>query len=414
MVPVRDFGLLIEQGGRESGRSGAQAHQAGLDYALDYFSEGMDIWLADQRAGNRSSDGIDPSEFDLRETCIGIMGYAAFSELADYRRPLTESAISAIDSTAFITLYDKVLSTLMAASYENPEFVLSRIIRTIPSNRRSENLGGYTDFKTAGDGSGVAVPEGMPIPYAEFGDKLQETPRTSKYFKNVAVTREAMFFNDGPQIQAKAQTIGDVLGKEKEYRHIDCFIGFVNNFTLNGTTYNTYQSASTWDNDHANEITDVWKAMIAAEGKLVNGKNLTNGEQAVFRGKDLIYPFELKELLAPALNATQFQQLTGANANRYVASNPLVGFRPLQHDMLKERIVTKGLANSTQAAKWWFLGDISKFMGYIENWKFDIIRAPANSHRSFTQHIVFELQAGEMGATAILEPQAMVRNKHAS
>jgi len=164
-----------------------------------------------------------------------------------------------VDVTAFLNVAGQVVHSRILESYSQEAFVVSKLVKTVPTRLDGEKIPGATPLP---DGAAEVHP-GMPYPSVGFGEDYIETPSTTKHGLIVPVTREAIFFDRTHLVLARAAEVGEVLGLNKEKRLLDLVIGKTNNYKWRGTTYDTYQAAAPWVNvKSGNELVD-WQNVDA-------------------------------------------------------------------------------------------------------------------------------------------------------
>jgi hypothetical protein len=105
---------------------------------------------------------------------------------------------------------------------------------------------------------------------------------------------------------------------------------------------------------------------------------------------------------------------TGSGAaTETLAPNPMrAAYSVFVSQLMKARIVASG-ETAANAAKWWFLGDLSEAFAYMENWPITVVRSPRQSEADFEQDIVLRWKASERGAAAVMEPRKIVKSYEA-
>jgi hypothetical protein len=101
---------------------------------------------------------------------------------------------------------------------------------------------------------------------------------------------------------------------------------------------------------------------------------------------------------------------TGTAANTSAtAANPLGNYRVFESRLAYRRVVASGIT-TTEAKKWWFIGDFDKALAYMENWPITVTQSSHNSEADFQSDIVVRFKASERGAAAVLNPRYIVKN----
>jgi hypothetical protein len=382
--------------------------------------------LAAHRAG--ASGGVSPDEFSLRDLAEQMIvdshgdpvGWSWVSEYCDPQRQISLSeATSAVDSTAFANITGQLVFSMVRQGYEQEEFVASRLVPNRPTRLSGEKIPGITRISDPGkDGSGtdgLIVKEGQEYPRYGFGEEYVETPVTTKRGLIVPVTKEAIFFDRTNLVTQRASEVGMVLGLSKEKRLLDVLIGVTNNYNYNGTSKNTFYSATDsndWVNHlDGNELSD-WSDIDNAEQLFAEMTDPATGEPIIMGGRVLLVPPYKAATARRIVTAVEVRETTGSSSQA-VGPNPLagMGIRVEASRQLYARLqATDGLAQDAATSKgYWFYGDPAKAFAYMQNWPIAVVQAPTNSDAEFLQDIVMQFKASERGAAAVMEPRAWTR-----
>ena len=189
---------------------------------------------------------LRPEDFSIRGLAEGLVpdGREWLDSLDPRRGGFVQEAGDAVDVTAFSNITGQIIYTKIMEAYQREEFVVSRLVETIPTRFDGEKIAGITGITD----DIQEIRPGMPYPALGFGEDYIETPSTTKRGFIVPVTKEAIFFDRTYQVLSRAAEVGEILGLNKEKRLLDLVIGVTNNYNWKGTTYNTYQTSSPWVN----------------------------------------------------------------------------------------------------------------------------------------------------------------------
>lgn len=375
---------------------------------------------------------LKPEDFSIRETAEAFLGEARVRAMDSMRGGgfLLEAGFDGVDVTAFSNITGQLVITAIMEAYQDESFVLSGLVRTIPTRLDGEKIPGIGKL---GDKAQVVQP-GMPFEHAGVAEDYIETPSTDKRGFIVPVTKEAIFFDRTNLLIDRCRDVGNSLGLNKEKRLLDVLIGHTNNYKWKGTTYDSYSVDGTTGDEAGTAIPSTINSL--ASNPLVDWTDFDNAEQlfanlldpntsepiAIVPKHVMVCP-AYSNVLKRILNATEIvygipsstsvQTLTkGGNLvpGTGLMGNPISGYTPFVSALMYRRLIATVEATAGNAKKWWFLGDFSKAIAYMENWPITVTQAPANSEAEFTQDVVLRFKCSERGAAAMLDPRYIVKN----
>lgn len=373
-------------------------------------------------------------EFSLRTLAEAIMGHEFVEEYYhpsggfDFSGMSMGIAEAAIHPTAFIDINTFNLATagLLQAEimegFNQPEFIGRNIVKIVPTRKNGDKLIGVARMGAVTSNAKGRQP-GEAHAEVGFGQAYQTTPETVEQALKCRVTREAVFFDITDQVMDEAR---DGVGRELSYGQekdiADCVLGVVNSYNRNGTSYNTYQTASPWINDHANPFSD--------ETDIDDARQLFVGMTDPESGKEIlvnaytILCMPARELkFRDQLMKTAVQIGTQLNSNfpsRYAMTasqiNTVGGgsytLQPLSAIWYNRATSADGLNLSASAAKeYWWLGDFQRAFQWRENWPLTPWIAAANELVMKDQGLVMVAGANYRGKAYVREPRYVTRNK---
>ena len=357
-----------------------------------------------------STKQLRPEDFSLRDLAEGLIpdGHEWVRTL-DPRSAGSVSLLEAgeaVDMTAFLNVAGQVVHSQIMESYTQEAFVVSKLVRTVPTRLDGEKIPGATPLP---DGAAEVSP-GMPYPSLGFGEDYIETPATTKHGLIVPVTREAIFFDRTNLVLSRAAEVGEILGLNKEKRLLDLVVGQTNNYKWRGTAYNTYQTAAPWVNVKAdNELVD-WRNVDAAEQLFADILDPHTNEPVLVSANTVLVMPAYRHAAHRIFNAPEVNYVDGASTS--TAANPLGRYRVHESRLAYRRIVAGG-TSSENVRKWWFLGDFRKAFAYMENWPITVTQSPPQSEADFNNDIVVRFKASERGAAAVINPRYVVKSYEA-
>jgi hypothetical protein len=141
-----------------------------------------------------------------------------------------------VDVSAFSNITGQIFYNRILEGWKNATLVSEQLTERVPTTLDGEKMPWLSHVISEGE----PIHPGMPYPEANFGERYVTTPSTTKYGLIVSVTKEMIFFDrTGQSLRAAGET-GFKLGYNKEKRVLNLVLGLINNYSLNGTTYNTY------------------------------------------------------------------------------------------------------------------------------------------------------------------------------
>lgn len=133
------------------------------------------------------------------------------------------------------------------------------------------------------------------------------------------------------------------------------------------------------------------------------------GEPVLVRGTTVLVMPAYRLAASRIFNAAQLTFTADGSGTTTVAANPLSNYGVYDSRLVYRRIVASGVASS-DAKKWWFIGDFRRAFAYMENWPITVTQAPVGSEADFNNDIVLRFKASERGAAAVLNPRYVIKN----
>jgi hypothetical protein len=309
-----------------------------------------------------------------------------------------------VDVTAFQNITGQLIYSTILDAYQQEAFIASKLVGTIPTKLDGEKIPGVARV----DDNVDEVAPGMPYPHLGFGEDYIETPSTAKHGFIVPVTREAIFFDRTHLVLARAAEVGEVLALNKEKRILDVVIGATNPYKSNGSSHNTYQTASPWINTIAtNELVD-WTDVDAAEQLFADMLDPNTSEPVLVRPTTVLVTPAYRHAAHRVFKAAEIAFTATGAETQTTAPNPLASYGVFDSRLMYRRIIASGEL-AADAKKWWFIGDFRRAFAYMENWPITVTQSPAGSEADFAQDIVVRYKASERGAAAVLNPRYVVK-----
>jgi hypothetical protein len=333
-----------------------------------------------------------------------------------------------VDSTAFSNITGQIMYTTILQAFENPMFVASSLVRTIPTQLNGEKIPGIGQI---GD-KAAETAEGMPYERAGLDEEYIETPTTRKYGFIVPVTKEAIFFDRTGVILDRARQVGEALGIKKEKLLMDMISGFGGGSTpafnyggkwkWKGTEYAVYNQTavdftSATKYFYVNELNETvladYSDIEEAELLLQQMQDPTTQEPiSLNANRTLLVVPNLRILAASILNPLETR--LGSAPVPFVAGSPVgdLGITMRSSIWLYRRLIDSGGELAADAAKTWLYGDFNRAFAWMQNWPITTSQAPTNAEAEFDRDIVQQFKASMRGAPAVLAPHYVVRSYH--
>lgn len=373
---------------------------------------------------------LRPNDFSLKEIALAFCGrnwYERLNPMAiNHYGPMNVmEAGEGVDVSAFSNITGQIFYNKILEGWRNATLVTDQIFDTFNTNLDGEKMPWLSHVIQEGQ----PIHPGMPYPEANFGERYITTPSTTKWGMIVSVTKEMIFFDRTGQAMRAAGETGYKLGYNKEKRNLATFLGLVNTYSLNGTTFNTYLTGPQSPPAYANSQTGVplvdYSSIQAA---------MTLASQIL--DPDTLNPLdniEIKDIFV--LPARLLHARALARATEYWATNPAFNsstpasppYGNLQmhspnpvgsYSVLTSNIAYQLLVNgsqvyapgytpvtSVQANDMWWTGDFKRSFTYMQNWPITVVQAPNQSIKEFEQDIVVRFKASERGTPAVMDPR---------
>ncbi len=389
--------------------------------------------------------GIAPEDFSLRDLAESLIVNRSDGQpvgaqfIQDYfagQGEYLQEAMGAVDTTAFVGVQGQILINRLLQSYEQEEFVLSRLIGSTPTVLNGERIPGVARPGDPGEDVSL-VKEGEPFKHLGFGEEYIQTPATDKHGFIIPVTREAVFFDRTGMVLQRAALAGEVLGLSKEKRLLGVLIGATNTYQekrkgdVAPVSLKTYYAADDdsprWTNHFdGNGLVDGTN-IDYAEQQFANVIDPNTGEPIVVGGRYILAPRAKLMTIQQILTASQQYRLTvpgAAQAPGLGGTTNWPGMFTVGDNILKGMGITFGVSQQLQAqlvaqlgltpstaTGYWFYGNLQKAFAYMENWPITVVQAPVNSEAEFNQDVPFRFKASERGVAAILDPRYIQRHR---
>jgi len=353
-----------------------------------------------------------PCDIELGRLWEELYGHHAYRDVkyGDGLATVVMEAGDAVMSGTFANITGQIVYSAVMEGYNSEPTVFSNLVRTVQSNKKTEVIPG---IGATGD-KGTVVPEGSEYPLVGLVEDWITTPEPKKRGMILPITKEAIFFDSTGMLLTTAGKIGEGQAANKERRVIDAIQGTVygsaadndHKFTRKGTSYLNYYASGGHGVDNLDSAASVladWTDIDRAWGYFGAMTDFNTGEPIEIVPKHLLVGY------ANLGTANQIVQAMSAPPQGAVGAAAQGVASPSHLQALGLQVVSS--ANFTArlaAAEDWFLGDIGKFVWYMQNWPVTVSKAPSNSHDEFHRDIVQQFKVSEKGAAVVVDPHYMV------
>lgn len=371
----------------------------------------------------------------LRDLTEGILGESWHTKLnpgmarkvalLESERSLLEAGTGPVVATDFIDVnaWTIVTSGLFEVSlleaWQNPDYISDKLMPPEPT----KTFGGKKVIGTGRVGD-VAEPRkpGMPTKRVQFGERWIQTPETQENALSIEVTQEAIYLDLTGEISKQAGDIGDWLRWRKEIRCIDTFIGVVNTYSYNGTSYNTYLSNGFYNNSLTGQELLHWTQWQTVLLTFRDMQDPTTGTRVRIKPNAVLVNLEklatARQVFAPSTQV-EYRDIPGSTTNpQYIrkSDNPYPGeVEIITSPLVYQRCTDASGLNlsATNAGKIWWAFESGKSgpMRYMQNWPLRTQTAAPNQLDMIDRGIVMFLKADERGVPSVWEPRKVVQNQ---
>lgn len=365
--------------------------------------------------------------------CFGDDTFAALrhgsaEDIAEFFDSVKREAAGAVSTAAFAAVNKAFAYSAFLEPYSYPEFVFSRLIPTTnlpPGQVKYLEIPGITNI---GDETDV-VEEGDPYPVAGVTDNIIRTPDVVKKGLRVEVTKEAIFFDRTGQVVQQCRDVGTALALKREKRCISAVVD-AGESKANGyyryrwgksntggfATIQTYGDSSgthNWDNLAASNAFNDFTNMNTAWQKLMDMTDPFTGERIYFPPKHVVVgpslAFNVPKVFAANITTATGGYPTTGNPSRSEYQNPVNTIVGPVTPVGTGSMIYEDINAAVSAATTWYLGDLTRAIGYLEAWAPRVDSMSTGTSADFERDIVMQFKVSEMGTYFTREPRAIVR-----
>lgn len=433
MIRKSDVRSLLESSGSPAAFKRRMFHLIGLCDAdgNPFRSPAGHAQVRDPKAENGAVlERLKPGEFSLAQLGRGVLGDDLFEDLFNPEsrklagmRSVLEAGEAAIGASAFanINAFTGVVAGLMEVSvlegWQNPQFIGDKLMPDEPSKifEGRKKIG----VSRVGDQAETREP-GMPTKRVQFGERWITQPRTVEKALACEVLQESVFLDLTGEVLREANDLGTWLRYHDELRRIDVFIGVTNNYNYKGTSYNTYLTSSTWDNDFSNELlheSDVEEVLI----KFRDMTDPDTGTRVMINPNTVLVQREkvrtARGLMGDLAYGTEYRSNDSAGTPMQIrtAAPAYTGqFEVLESPLVFQRCRDSDGLNlsAANAAKYWWMFEKGKAFVNVVNWPFRVQQAAPGQLEMIDRGVVLYVKADVRSQPWCIEPRKVVRCKN--
>lgn len=387
----------------------------GFAFALADLLEGRD------EAGTQVPK-IRAEDLSLRVLWEGLVGPVeetlAFAMRSSGRLNVIEMQ-EAVDSTAFTSATSVLIASKVIEGYQQPNMIGMELVTNMPSRLKQERVVGFTSLEGPQE-----VPEGMAYNESSFAEKYVTTD-TAKKGRILAITEEAIFFDQTGQVLVRAAQLGEQTRLEQEEVILAGVIdvgtatanGYKSVYRPSGTAETLYAAGN---NNYLSTATPLVDWTDVDEAMQYHAENVRDDRAAsserrpiMFFPRELLVARKLAGTAARILTATEQRSgdITTGTGQQVISGNPLrnitPGLRALSSPMLD---YLAGLTGSNyDDSDDWFLGDFKRQFFWQEIWPLQVLRARQDDDAAFRRDVVVQHKVRYFGGIFAAEERYVIK-----
>lgn len=322
--------------------------------------------------------------------------------------------------SAFLGSVTGLLDAAVLEGYEAPGYIIDELVEVRPVKTRQQKMIGIGRI---GDQSQRRNP-GDPYPFASFAERYQVTPETNQDALAIAVTFEAVAFDQTGLILEQANKLGDELALRKEFDGFQVIAGVVNPYNYKGSAYNTYLTSGNWINDGANVLVD-WANINVVEALFSRMTDQETSNRINVEWDTAIVAPSKTNTADYILNATMVRTGSDTGGTNYTqtygnGSRVKRQFKVLSSRYLDQLLTTSasdprnpGLGlTQTNADKYWWALKTGKGGAFYrnENWPLQVQQAAPNDFTMLNHKLLLAVFADQMHSYGVRDPRLVVRS----
>ena len=356
---------------------------------------------------------ISPGQFSLRRMAEAFVGHDWYDKMLP-SRTVRESAES-VSASLFTAITGQLLVNEIKDKYNLAAFLGDSLVTTIPvtnGNLTTQKVPYMSDVRDLGD----RLEEGELYPQTQFAGQYITYPAIEKYGKICAVSMEAIYSDLTTQILDSARSVGKYLALTREYNILKVVLGVTNNYSFNGTSYNTYLTTGLYTNTLATYTLTDWTSVNSLEQLFVNMLDPVTGQPIMIEPKQILVMPANKYNARTIINATEIRRTqpgyaTSGGPVQNVSDNPLDKNYEILSSPLARKVLTDSGVSSSNTDGRVYLGDFKSAFVWREAKPLTITEAPPLNPLEFNQDIALAVKAMWMGVAGVRDPRFVALGK---
>jgi hypothetical protein len=327
---------------------------------------------------------------------------------------LLEAPVS-VTSTIFPQITSQLLMSEIRRQFDVEANVFTPLVPVIPSEIKGTEV--VPSITRIDPDDMKSVSEAQSYPRVGVSEEYFTLPAKDKKGGIIELSKEAIHFDRTGMLVDQAREVGGALGGARENAIIDAFIGFVNNYSRNGSASNTYLTAGAYVNNQTGlpltDWTDIETALQLFADIL--DPNTSEPLAANMRPKHLVVmPAKLmtaQRILSATETRSDENAAAGTRSEVTVGGNPIagLGLKIVSSIRLYRRVLANVETEAAKAKAGWFLGTLEALLAWYECWPLQLAQQGAESDDSFDRDIAMKFKASYYGVCAVREPRTMLR-----
>ena len=320
----------------------------------------------------------------------------------------------AVSSTAFPSATGQLIASKVIEGYNAPGYIGDQLVTVMSSTQRGERIAGFTSLQGP-----LEVKEGDSYEESSFAEKYVTTTEAKKG-RILAVTEEAVIFDQTGQLLMRAAQLGEMTRMEKEkviVRGVADVASTVRVYRPSGTAEQLYASGNSNYLSTATPLvdwTDIQEVMTFHATNITDDRQddeSGSGDPIVWLPRILLTALELAGTSARIVSATQVGTAPGATGTAdMLTANPLNtlisgGLRALSSPFLD----AAAGADQWDDASDWLLGDFQKQFIWKEIFPLQVLRAPQNDNEQFVRDIVARYKVRYYGGLNAIDERYVIK-----
>lgn len=318
----------------------------------------------------------------------------------------------AVSSSALTAISGQLMLSIIKDAYRLQPTIGDSLVTTIgvSNNNLGPEIVGYISSPFD---IGSTVQEQETIPATQVTGQYLTLPKINKFGRLLHLSFESIFADKTSQLVSQAQAIGQWVALSKEYEILDVVLGYVNNYSFNGNSINTYNtSGSNFINKLTGFALTDYGSINQLEQTVLNQVDPVSGQpiELLDRKQVLVVPqslYKLKTILNSDMVRGGNYAVSGDNTATY-AKNPLdAGQYEVLSSIFVQRVLEKGGMSYGDASNFCLFGNIKRAFVWREARPLELTTLPVPNTFSFENDIVMSVRALLMGSAGVYEPRCV-------